>query len=124
MYTPQTTTLCHLHAACAKEKPPGTCATTTEWTALPVLGSFAFDLGSVATTDESVLLPVLVLGAPELLLSFRRRLLAGAAADNVDSVDSEEAARRLKARVDISLTHALVLPAHRGTDCGTVPQKN
>lgn len=106
-YTPS-----HLHAACDKEKPSGTCTITTEWTAvLPVLGCCcAFDVGA-AGADESVLL--LAVGTPELL-SFRRRLLAGATTvDMVDPLDSADAARRLEARVDMFLAPLAVVRAKK-----------
>ena len=87
----------HLHAACDKEKPSATSTITTEWNALPVLGCWcAFDL-LAAGTDGPVLLRVS--GTPELL-SFRRRLLAGATVDMADAFGSADAARRLEARVD------------------------
>lgn len=78
---------------------------------LPVLGCCcAFDVGA-AGADESVLL--LAVGTPELL-SFRRRLLAGATTvDMVDPLDSADAARRLEARVDMFLAPLAVVRAKK-----------
>ena len=119
-----TTTPSHLHAACDKEKPSGTCTTTTEWTVLPAVlrACCAFDVAA-AGTDAYASVLLQVAGTPEPLLSFRRRLLAGAAADMTGPFDSEDTARRLEARVDISVPLALQMPEVPPCKIGAPVQK-